>query len=203
MDDLEQLYPQAAAACKADPRRLEAARLATVELQAGRPGYRALWRHFVKVSEVGLSREYGSLGIRFDLWKGESDADPLIPGMIEMLKDKGLAVMDQGALIVHVAEPDDTAEIPPVILMKSDGAVNYASTDVATIVERVREHDPDLILYVVDQRQHLHFEQVFRVARKAGIAGRASFEHIGYGTVNGKEGKPFKRRPGGGKKRDD
>jgi arginyl-tRNA synthetase len=197
MDDLETIYPEAASACKADPLRLEAARQATVELQAGRPGYRALWRHFVKVSEVGLSREYGSLGIRFDLWKGESDADPLIPDMIESLKDKGLAVMDQGALIVHVAEPGDAAEIPPVILMKSDGAVNYAATDVATILERVREHDPELILYVVDQRQHLHFEQVFRVAKKARIAGRASFEHIGYGTVNGKDGKPFKTRAGG------
>jgi len=114
-----------------------------------------------------------------------------------MLKDKGLAVMDQGALIVHVAESGDTSEMPPVILMKSDGAVNYATTDVATILERVQEHDPDLILYVVDQRQHLHFEQVFRVAKKAGIAGRAIFEHIGYGTVNGKDGKPFKTRAGG------
>jgi len=197
MDDLERLYPEAAAACKADPARLEAARQATVELQAGRPGYRALWRHFVKVSEVGLSREYGSLGVRFDLWKGESDADPLIPGMLERLKDKGLAVMDEGALVVHVARNGDASEIPPVILMKSDGAVNYASTDVATILERVRDHDPDLILYVVDQRQHLHFEQVFRVADKAGIAGRARFEHIGFGTLNGKDGKPFKTRAGG------
>ena len=197
MDDLERLYPEAAAACKADPGRLEAAREATVELQAGRPGYRALWRHFVKVSEAGLAREFGSLGIRFDLWKGESDADPLIPGMIQSLKDRGLAVMDQGALVVHVGESGDTAEMPPAILMKSDGAANYATTDVATILERVRENDPDLILYVVDQRQHLHFEQVFRAARKAGFAGRATFEHIGYGTVNGTDGKPFKTRAGG------
>ena len=197
MDDLERLYPEAAAACKADPGRLEAAREATVELQAGRPGYRALWRHFVKVSEVGLSREFGSLGIRFDLWKGESDADPLIPDMIQSLKDRGLAVMDQGALVVHVGESGDTTEMPPAILMKSDGAANYATTDVATILERVRENDPDLILYVVDQRQHLHFEQVFRAARKAGFAGRATFEHIGYGTVNGTDGKPFKTRAGG------
>jgi arginyl-tRNA synthetase len=117
--------------------------------------------------------------------------------MIERLKATGLAVMDQGALIVHVQENTDTAEMPPLILMKSDGAVNYATTDVATIVERVREHDPDLILYVVDQRQHLHFEQVFRAAKKGGLAGRASFEHIGYGTVNGTDGKPFKTRAGG------
>jgi arginyl-tRNA synthetase len=197
MDDLERLYPQAAAACKADPARLEAARQATVELQAGRPGYRALWRHFHNVSAEGLMREFGSLGVVFDEWKGESDADPFIPEMIQRLKDSGLAVMDQGALIVLVQENTDTAEMPPLILLKSDGAVNYATTDVATIVERVREHDPDLILYVVDQRQHLHFEQVFRAARKGGLAGRASFEHIGYGTVNGTDGKPFKTRAGG------
>ena len=197
MDDLERLYPEAAAACKADPARLEAAREATVELQAGRPGYRALWRHFHNVSAEGLTREFGSLGVVFDEWKGESDADAFIPEMIETLKDAGLAVMDQGALIVPVVEASDTTEMPPLILIKSDGAVNYATTDVATIVERVREHGPDLILYVVDQRQHLHFEQVFRAANKGGLAGRAALEHIGHGTVNGKDGKPFKTRAGG------
>src|SRR6266567_4022889 len=197
MDDLERLYPEAAAACKADPARLEAARQATLGLQAGRPGYRALWRHFHNVSATGLTREFETLGVVFDEWKGESDADPLIPGMIEKLKKDGLAVMDQGALIVAVAQDGDTSEMPPLILVKSDGAVNYATTDMATIVERIREHDPDLILYVVDQRQHLHFEQVFRAATKGGLAGRAGLEHIGYGTVNGKDGKPFKTRAGG------
>ncbi len=197
MDDLERIYPEAAAACKQDSARLEAARLATVELQAGRPGYRALWRHFVDVSVQGLRREYGSLGIRFDEWKGESDADPLIPQIIDDLKDRGLALMDQGALIVDVSETSDTSDVPPIILMKSDGAVNYAATDVATIVQRVRDHNPDLILYVVDQRQHLHFQQVFRAARKACLAGHAVLEHVGYGTVNGKDGKPFKTRAGG------
>ncbi len=197
MDDLERLYPEAAAACKADPVRLEAARQATLELQAGRPGYRALWRHFHNVSAEGLTREFESLGVMFDEWKGESDADPLIPEMIEKLKEDGFAVMDQGALIVSVAQNDDTSDMPPLILLKSDGAVNYATTDMATIVERVRNHDPDLILYVVDQRQHLHFEQVFRAAKKGGLAGRAELEHIGYGTVNGKDGKPFKTRAGG------
>ncbi len=197
MDDLERLYPEAAAACKNDPARLEAARCATVELQAGRPGYRALWQHFVEASAEGLRREYDSLGICFDEWRGESDADPLIPGIIEDLKDRGLAVIDQGALIVDVSEPSDTVEVPPLILMKSDGAVNYATTDIATIVQRVRDHDPDLILYVVDQRQHLHFQQVFRATRKAGLAGHAVLEHVGYGTVNGKDGKPFKTRAGG------
>src|SRR5258707_3681427 len=192
MDDLERLYPEAAAACKADPARLEAARHATLELQSGRPGYRALWRHFHNVSAEGLTREFESLGVVFDEWKGESDADPLIPEMIEKLKEDGLAVMDQGALIVSVAQSDDTSEMPPLILLKSDGAVNYATTDMATIVERVRNHDPDLLLYIVDQRQHLHFEQVFRAAKKGGLAGRAELDHIGYGTVNGKDGKPFK-----------
>ena len=197
MDDLERLYPEAAAACKSDPARLEAARLATVELQAGRPGYRALWRHFVDVSTEGLVREYGSLGVEFDEWKGESDADPLIPAVVDDLKDRRLAVMDQGALVISVSEPSDTVEVPPLILMKSDGAVNYATTDIATIVQRVRDHGPDLILYVVDQRQHLHFQQVFRAAKKAGLAGHAVLEHAGYGTVNGTDGKPFKTRAGG------
>ncbi len=197
MEDLERLYPEAAAACKSDSKRLEAARQATVELQAGRPGYRALWRHFLKVSIEGLEREYGSLDVHFDEWKGESDADPLIPQIVEDLKDRGLACVDEGALIVPVSEPSDTVEVPPMILMKSDGAVNYAATDVATIVQRVKEHDPDLILYVVDQRQHLHFQQVFRAAMKAGLSARAALEHVGYGTVNGKDGKPFKTRAGG------
>jgi arginyl-tRNA synthetase len=197
MHDLELLYPLAAAACKEDPKRLEAARLATAELQAGRPGYRALWRHFHDVSAEGMEREFGSLGVVFDEWKGESDADPLIPDMIERLKEDRFAVMDEGALIVPVAEDSDTKEVPPLILLKSDGAVLYGTTDLATVVDRVREHDPDLILYVVDQRQHGHFEQLFRAAKKTGLAGRAELEHIGYGTVNGQDGKPFKTRAGG------
>ena len=197
MDDLEELYPAASTHCKEDPRQLEAARLATVALQQGRPGYRALWRHFHDVTAVGLKREFGSLGVVFDEWKGESDADPFITDIIENMKADGFAAMDEGALIVRIEEPGDTKEMPPLILLKSDGAVNYATTDVATIVERVREHDPDLILYVVDQRQHLHFEQVFRAARKAGLTGRAHLEHVGYGTVNGTDGKPFKTRAGG------
>jgi arginyl-tRNA synthetase len=197
MDDLEEIYPAAAAACKADPKRLEAARLATAELQAGRPGYRALWQHFHDVSAVGLKREFASLDVVFDEWKGESDADPLIPDMIERLKEDRFAIMDEGALIVPVAENTDTKEVPPLILLKSDGAVLYGTTDLATVVDRVREHDPDLILYVVDQRQHGHFEQVFRAAKRTGLAGRAELEHMGYGTVNGPDGKPFKTRAGG------
>jgi arginyl-tRNA synthetase len=197
MDDLEELYPAASAACKSDAKWLEEARAATAELQAGRAGYRALWQHFVNVSERGLTREYGSLGVHFDLWKGEASVEPLIGPMIEDLKSRGLAVESEGALIVAVAEPADKKELPPLILVKSDGAVLYGTTDLATIVDRVRSHDPDLILYVVDQRQHTHFEQVFRAARKADYAGHAHLEHAGFGTMNGPDGKPFKTRAGG------
>lgn len=197
MDDLEEIYPAASAACKADPARLEEARLATAELQSGRPGYRALWRHFFTVSEVGLRREYGSLGISFDLWKGEAIVDPLIAPMVEDLKARGIAVASEGALVIPVAEPTDKKEMPPLILVKSDGAVLYGTTDLATIIDRVQSQNPDLILYVVDQRQHMHFEQVFRAAKKAGLNGKAQLEHLGFGTMTGPDGKPFKTREGG------
>jgi arginyl-tRNA synthetase len=197
MDDLETLYPRASAACKADPARLEAARRATVDLQAGRPGYRALWRHFVKVSEQGLEREFGSLGIHFDLWNGESSVDALIPPMIADLKARGLAGESEGALVVNVSREDDKKPLPPLILVKSEGGVLYGTTDLATVIARVREQDPALILYVVDHRQHGHFEQVFRAAHLAGFAGKAELEHVGYGTMNGPDGKPFKTRAGG------
>jgi arginyl-tRNA synthetase len=197
MDDLETLYPRASAACKADPARLEAARRATVDLQAGRPGYRALWQHFVKVSEQGLEREFGSLGIHFDLWNGESSVDALIPPMIEDLKARGLAGESEGALVVNVSREDDRKPLPPLILVKSEGGVLYGTTDLATVIARVREQNPALILYVVDHRQHGHFEQVFRAAHLAGFAGKAELEHVGYGTMNGPDGKPFKTRAGG------
>lgn len=197
MDDLEVLYPAASAACKADPERLELARKATAELQNGRPGYVALWKHFFAVSETGLKREYASLGVEFDLWNGEASVDPLIAPMVEDLKARGFAEMSEGALVVPVAEPADKKEIPPLILLKSDGAVLYGTTDLATIVDRVKSIDPDLMLYVVDQRQHGHFEQVFRAAKKAGISGKAALEHAGFGTMNGPDGKPFKTRAGG------
>jgi arginyl-tRNA synthetase len=200
MDDLETIYPRASAACKEDPERLEKARRATVDLQAGRPGYRALWRHFVKVTEVGLTREFASLGVRFDLWNGESSVDALIPPMIEDLKNRGLAELSEGALVVPVARDDDKKPLPPLILVKSEGGVLYGTTDLATIIERVRAYDPDLILYVVDHRQHGHFEQVFRAAAKAGLSGKAHLEHVGYGTMNGADGKPFKTRAGGAMK---
>ena len=200
MEDLETIYPRASAACKADPARLEAARRATVDLQAGRPGYRALWRHFVKVTEVGLTREFGALGVKFDLWNGESTVDALIPPMLEDLKTRGLTELSEGALVVPVARDDDKKPMPPLILVKSEGGVLYGTTDLATVIERVRDYDPDLILYVVDHRQHGHFEQVFRAAEKANFCGKAALEHVGYGTMNGPDGKPFKTRAGGAMK---
>jgi len=197
MDDLEQMYPKAAAECKADEARDEEARLATAELQSGRPGYRALWQHFIDVSRKGMEREFGALGVQFDLWKGEADADPFISGLVDELEKQSLVEQDQGAGIIRVGEAGDKTEMPPLILVKSDGAATYATTDLATIVERVQDHDPDTILYVVDQRQHTHFEQVFRAARKGGLNGKAELEHIGFGTMNGPDGKPFKTRAGG------
>ena len=197
MEDLEEIYPAASAACKADPARLEEARKATADLQAGRPGYRALWEHFFAVSRFGLEREWGSLGIHFDLWKGEASVEPLIAPMIKDLKARHVTEESEGALVIPVAEDGDKKEMPPLILVKSDGAVLYGTTDLATIVDRVKEQNPDLVLYVVDQRQHLHFEQVFRAARKARINGHAVLEHSGFGTMNGTDGKPFKTRAGG------
>jgi arginyl-tRNA synthetase len=197
MEDLEELYPAASAACKTDPARLDAARRATVELQDGRSGYRALWRHFVKVSEIGLARETGSLGVTFDLWNGESSVHELIAPMLADLKNRGLAELSEGALVVSVAEAGDKKPMPPLILVKSDGGVLYGTTDLATVIERVKDYDPALILYVVDHRQHGHFDQLFRAARKTGLNGKAEMEHIGYGTMNGTDGKPFKTRAGG------
>jgi arginyl-tRNA synthetase len=209
MDDLEEIYPAASAACKIDPKtqteeeqekakaRLDEARKATAELQAGRPGYRALWEHFFAVSRVGLEREWGNLGITFDLWKGEASVEPLIAPMIADLKARHITVESEGALVIPVAREGDKKEMPPLILVKSDGAVLYGTTDLATVVDRVKSQNPDLVLYVVDQRQHLHFEQVFRAAEKAGINGHAALEHPGFGTMNGPDGKPFKTRAGG------
>ena len=174
MDDLEEhLSGRGRGLQSRSEARLEAARLATAELQAGRPGYRALWRHFLDVSAVGLEREFESLGVVFDVWKGESDVDPLIPAMIEDLKDDRLAIDGRRcADRAGRARTPTRRKMPPLILLKSDGAVLYGTTDLATIIDRVREHDPDLILYVVDQRQHGHFEQVFRAATKDGPRGK-------------------------------
>jgi arginyl-tRNA synthetase len=197
LEDLERLYPQAAARAKAEPEYRDRARKATAELQGGRAGYRALWRHFVAVSRTALEREFGALGIAFDLWKGESDADPLIPEMVEDLRAKRLLVEDQGAQIVRVARDDDKRELPPLLVVSSEGSAMYGTTDLATIVDRQRSLDPQLALYCVDQRQSDHFEQVFRAAYLAGYAAPGGLEHVPNGTMNGTDGKPFKTREGG------
>ncbi len=197
LEDLERLYPLAAARAKAEPEFRDRARRATAELQAGRAGYRALWRHFVQVSRTALQRDFAALGVTFDLWNGESDADAYIPEMIGDLRDKGLLEKDQGAEIVRVAEPGDKRELPPLLVVSSEGSAMYGTTDLATIRQRRAEIDPQLILYCVDQRQADHFEQVFRAAYKAGYADAGGLEHAPNGTMNGPDGKPFKTRAGG------
>lgn len=201
--ELETLYPEAAADCKADPARMELARAATQALQDGHAGYRALWKHFIAVSVDKVKETLADLDIGFDLWLGESDVQAEIPAMVEAMKAKAVAHLSEGALVIDIVEPGDKQEMPPLLLIKSDGAALYSTTDLATIKQRVDRYDPDIILYVVDQRQHLHFEQVFRAARKSGIAGKAQMEHLGFGTVNGKDGKPFKTREGGVMKLED
>jgi len=197
LDDLERLYPQASTACKADPERAAEARLATAELQAGRAGYRALWGHFLNVSRAAIEREYEDLGVSFDWWKGEADADPLIAPMVEKLRADGLTEIDGGAEIMRLVRPGDKKDLPPLILYKSDGAVMYGTTDLATILDRRETAHPDRIFYVVDGRQRDHFEQVFRAAGKAGLYPEDRLEHLWFGTMNGKDGKPFKTRAGG------
>ncbi|MFZ5668766.1 MAG: arginine--tRNA ligase [Pseudomonadota bacterium] len=194
---LDRLYPEAAARAKTDTDYRDRARRATAELQNGRTGYRLLWRHFVRVSRVALEREFHALGVDFDLWKGESDVDALIEPMVAELDGKGLLVEDHGARIVRVARPDDRRELPPLLVMSSEGSAMYGTTDLATILDRKRSFDPHLVLYCVDQRQADHFEQVFRAACLAGYARPGSLEHIGFGTMNGPDGKPFKTREGG------
>ncbi|HJV42445.1 arginine--tRNA ligase [Caulobacter sp.] len=195
--DLDRIYPAASLRQKEDAAFKERARKATAELQNGRYGYRVLWSHFVKVSRVALEREFHALGVDFDLWKGESDVNDLIEPMVGQLEAKGLLVEDQGARIVRVAREDDKQDVPPLLVVSSEGSAMYGTTDLATILDRRQSFDPHLILYCVDQRQALHFETVFRAAYLAGYATEGSLEHIGFGTMNGTDGKPFKTRAGG------
>ena len=198
ISELEQIYPAASAKKKEDEAFAEKAHTATFELQSGRPGYRAIWQHIMKLSVADMTKIYDDLDVHFESWLGESDADPYIPAMLEDIKAKGLAVLSEGALVMDVAEETDKKEVPPCILVKSDGSAIYATTDLATMVQRMADWDPDKILYLTDKRQALHFEQVFRAARKSGIVkAETELEHIGFGTMNGKDGKPFKTREGG------
>lgn len=198
ISELEEIYPAASARKKEDEAFAEAAHTATFELQQGRRGYRALWQHIMNVSVADLKKNYENLNVSFESWLGESDADPYIPPMVADLKARGLAVESEGAWVIPVAEETDKKEVPPCILVKSDGSAIYATTDLATMIQRMQDFNPDKILYVTDKRQSLHFEQVFRAARKSGIVPETTqLEHLGFGTMNGKDGKPFKTRDGG------
>ncbi len=198
ISQLEEIYPAASAKKKEDPQFAQLAHTATFQLQQGRPGYRALWEHIMRISVADLKRNYDRLDVHFESWLGESDADPYIPPMVAQMKEQGHAVQSEGAWVIPVAQDTDRKEVPPCILVKSDGSAIYATTDLATMVQRMEDFKPDKLLYVTDKRQALHFEQVFRAARKCGIVKEGTqLEHLGFGTMNGADGKPFKTRDGG------
>ena len=196
--ELEEIYPTASAYAKENEEYREEALHATYLLQNGYRGYRAIWNHIMNVSVADLKKNYERLNVEFDLWKGEADAQQYIPDMVRMLKDKGFARYDEGALVVDVQEETDNKEGPPCMILKSDGAALYDTTDLATLVEREKDYQPDEVIYVVDKRQELHFTQVFRCAKKTGIVRpETELKFLGFGTMNGKDGKPFKTREGG------
>lgn len=198
ISELEDIYPTASKKAKEDECFKERAQTATFKLQNGYAPFTAIWKHIMNVSLADLKRNYGNLDVYFDLWKGESDAEPYIPWLIQDLQDKGLAYESQGALVVDIAEPTDSKELPPCIVRKSDGAALYATSDLGTILEREKDFAPVKYIYITDKRQELHFTQVFRVAKKAGyVKPETPMIHIGFGTMNGRDGKPFKTRDGG------
>ena len=196
--ELEEIYPCASKKSKEDEAFKEEAHEATLKLQTGYAPYTAIWKHIMEISKADLKKNYDNLDVEFDLWKGESDAQPYIPGLIQDLIDKGLAYESQGALVVDIAEEGDSKELPPCIVRKSDGAALYATSDIATLVQREQDFHPDKYVYLADKRQDLHYTQFFRVAKKAGIVKpETELIFIGFGTMNGKDGKPFKTREGG------
>ena len=198
ISELEEIYPTASGKCKVDEAYRERAMENTRLLQDGARGHRALWDHIIRVSVADMKRNYEKLNVDFDLWNGESTVQYLIPDMVEKMKKGGYAHESDGALVVDVKEETDTKEVPPCIILKSDGAALYSTTDLATIKERTEKYHPDAIIYITDKRQSMHFEQVFRCARKTGLVEEGTrLTHIGFGTVNGKDGKPFKTRQGG------
>ena len=196
--DLEEIYPAASAKSKVDEAFAAKAHDTTRLLQEGERGCRALWEQIMCLSVADLKKNYAKLNVSFEAWLGESDAQPYIAPMLNIMQEKGLAQSSDGAVVVDVSQPDDTREIPPCILLKSDGATLYATTDLATMLQRMQDYEPQRIFYVTDKRQALHFEQVFRAARKAGIIpAEVRLDHLGFGTMNGPDGKPFKTRDGG------
>ena len=198
ISELEEIYPAASGKSKVDEAFKERAQEATFKLQSGVKGYRALWKQIIKISVADMKRNYDNLNVTFDLWKGESDVHDVIPGMVDYMKKEGYAYISDGALVVDVKEDTDTKEIPPCMILKSDGASLYNTTDLATIMERMREYHPDQMIYLTDKRQDLYFEQVFRCARKTKLVDEdTELVHIGFGTVNGADGHAFKTRDGG------
>ena len=198
ISELEKIYPAGSKKCKEDEAFKARAHKATALLQEGYPAFRAIWKHIMKVSVTDLKRNYKSLNVDFDIWKGESDAQPYIPDMIDDFVKRGFAKESQGALVVDISRPDDKKELPPCIVRKQDGAALYATSDLATMIEREKLFQPKRYIYVVDKRQELHFTQVFRVAKMTGIVGEdTQLDFVGFGTMNGKDGKPFKTRAGG------
>ncbi len=198
VSELEEIYPYASKVSKEDPEYKKAALEATYKLQSGVPGYRALWKHILNVSVTDLKKNYDKLNVEFDWWKGESDVHDIIPRMVEYMKKEGYAYISDGALVVDVKEETDTKEMPPCMILKSDGAALYNTTDLATIMDRMEKENPDELIYVVDKRQDLYFEQVFRCARKTKLVKPETELHfLGFGTMNGPDGKPFKTRDGG------
>ena len=198
ISELEKIYPTASARSKEDEAFKEKAHIATLELQKGKKAYRALWQHILNVSIADLKNNYKNLNVDFDVWKGESDAEAYIPAMVDEMIASGLAHESQGAMVVDVMEETDTKEIPPCIIRKSDGAALYATSDLATIIQRVQDYNPEEIIYLADKRQEMHFTQVFRTAKKAGIVDDSvKLIYQGFGTMNGKDNKPFKTREGG------
>ena len=196
--DLETLYPEANAKAKSNENFMMRAKQATYELQNGRKGYIELWKHIVNVSKKDLRKNYNKLNTKFDLWLGESDTQKYYDSVINNIVEKGLAKESQGALVVDISRPDDVNEIPPFILRKTDGSVLYSTTDLATVVQREKEFDVDRIIYVVDKRQEMHFTQLFRCVDKTAITNKKiEFDFVGFGTMNGKDGKPYKTRDGG------
>lgn len=196
--ELEEIYPAASAKSKEDEAFAARAHEATLKLQSGDKACRAIWRHIMNVSKADLKKNYDNLNVHFDLWKGESDAQPYIDDMVNKMVADGIAYESQGATVVDIKQDGDTKELPPCIVRKSDGAALYATSDLATIVEREKLYHPDTYIYLADKRQELHFTQVFRTAKKAGIvAPEADMRFVGFGTMNGKDGKPFKTRSGG------
>ena len=198
ISELEEIYPAASAKKKDNEAFADKAHTATYELQQGRPGYRALWQHIMRLSLSDMRKIYDNLNVHFEAWLGESDADPFIPAMVEDFKNRGIAVQSEGAWVIPVAREDDKKEVPPCILVKSDGSAIYATTDLATMVQRMQDFKPDRMFYITDKRQSLHFEQVFRAAKLGNIVPEDyTLEHLGFGTMNGADGKPFKTREGG------